>query len=137
MQPSAYSNYCTPPDYVKRSITTTYVLYLVAIFVWLFLIVGVIWAYRKRREAVGTMYYDHYQYLIITFWYTFLLPIAGFMLFMLSMMIEDKKWQVIEMGGAMLSMAMMIIPLIWFIYRSIAGWLKFHRGQNVSPTTLF
>ena len=116
---------------------TTYVLYLVAIFVWLFLIVGVIWAYRKRREAVGTMYYDHYQYLIITFWYTFLLPIAGFMLFMLSMMIEDKKWQVIEMGGAMLSMAMMIIPLIWFIYRSIAGWLKLQSGQNVSPTSLF
>ena len=110
MQPSAYSNYCTPPDYVKRSITTTYVLYLVAIFVWLFLIVGVIWAYRKRREAVGTMYYDHYQYLIITFWYTFLLPIAGFMLFM---------------------------PLIWFIYRSIAGWLKLQSGQNVSPTSLF
>ena len=137
MQPSAYSNYCTPSDYVKRSITTTYVLYLVAIFVWLFLIVGVIWAYRKRREAVGTMYYDHYQYLIITFWYTFLLPIAGFMLFMLSMMIEDKKWQVIEMGGAMLGMAMMIIPSIWFIYRSIAGWLKLQSGQSVSPTSLF
>ena len=59
------------------------------------------------------------------------------MLFMLSMMIEDKKWQVIEMGGAMLSMAMMIIPLIWFIYRSIAGWLKLQSGQNVSPTSLF
>ena len=55
-----------PPEKLKSTLTIAYALYLFSLIMPLCLIAGVIWAYVKRYEAVGTAYYDHYPYLIKT-----------------------------------------------------------------------
>ncbi|MCS4533730.1 DUF4870 family protein [Neisseria montereyensis] len=79
-------------------------------------IAGVIMAYIKRDEMQGTLYYDHMQYLIKTFWWSLLGFIIGYITL------------VIFIGSIIL-----FIVGIWFIYRVVAGFIKLYDNKPVSP----
>lgn len=93
-----------------------YGLYIGSLVVGITLLVGVIVAYVKRGDMRGTMYYDHMQYLIKTFWYSLL----GFIIGGLTL--------ALAVGGIIL-----IAVSVWFIYRVVAGFIKLYDGKPVSP----
>ena len=92
-----------------------YILYMAAILVGITSIVGVIMAYVKRADFAGTEYEDHITYLIRTFW----ISLIGYLI------------------GAVLSIVgigiIIIIAVgIWYIYRSIAGFIKFNDNKPIN-----
>ena len=91
-----------------------YILYMVAILVGITSIVGVIMAYVKRADFVGTEYEDHITYLIRTFWISLIGYVIGAVL------------SVIGIG-----LIIIIAVGIWYIYRSIAGFIKFNDNKPI------
>ena len=92
-----------------------YILYMVAILVGITSIVGVIMAYVKRADFVGTEYEDHITYLIRTFWISLIGYAIGAVL------------SVIGIG-----LIIIIAVGIWYIYRSIAGFIKFNDNKPIN-----
>ncbi|MEZ8989263.1 DUF4870 family protein [Vibrio breoganii] len=80
------------------------ILGLVTIFGW---IGAVIWAYCKRSEVKGTIYADHLENIITTFWYGLMWIVLGALLIMIFV-------------------GFLIIPIasIWILYRTISGLAK-------------
>ncbi len=66
-------------DMAKTNAIIAYALMLVGFFTGIFWIVGAIWAMVKRSEASGSMFEDHYDNIITTFWWTLGLSIIGFL----------------------------------------------------------
>ena len=97
-----------------------YALYAVAFVTVISLIVGVIMAYRKRNDAVGSIYYDHLEYLIKTFWMSML----GFIIGIFTM--------IIGIGGLVV-----LTVSVWFVYRVVAGFIKLNNHQSVSADSWF
>lgn len=123
-----------PPEKLKSTLAIAYALYLFSLVIPLCLIAGVIWAYLKRHEAAGTAYYNHFSYLIKTFWYALLLPVAGSLLIWFAMGLEyEMSASITATVLAILGMLLIMFCSVWFIYRSIAGWVKLNNGQSVSP----
>ncbi|UOO88369.1 hypothetical protein LVJ82_12915 [Vitreoscilla massiliensis] len=92
-----------------------YILYMVAILVGITSIVGVIMAYVKRADFAGTEYEDHITYLIRTFWISLIGYVIGAVL------------SVIGIG-----LIIIIAVGIWYIYRSIAGFIKFNDNKPIN-----
>ena len=92
-----------------------YILYIAAILIGLTSIVGVIMAYVKRADFVGTEYEDHITYLIRTFWISLIGYAIGAVL------------SVIGIG-----LIIIIAVGIWYIYRSIAGFIKFNDNKPIN-----
>jgi len=109
------------PDNAARNFTwITYAMYALGLFTGLFSVVGVIMAYAKRGEFANTIYADHMQYLIRTFWIGLLGAIAGFLL------------MIILIGWIVL-----IAVTVWYIYRIVMGAIRLNDGQGVSTTSWF
>ena len=92
-----------------------YILYMASVLLGVTSIVGVIMAYVKRADFAGTEYEDHITYLIRTFW----ISLIGYLI------------------GAVLSIVgigvIIIIAVgIWYIYRSIAGFIKFNDNKPIN-----
>ncbi|MDO5640555.1 MAG: hypothetical protein Q4G28_11885 [Neisseria sp.] len=104
------------PDNLRTPAIIVYALYIASLVVGITLIAGVIMAYLKRDDMRGTLYYNHMQYLIKTFWYSIIGYIIGALTFALAV------------GGIVL-----IVVSIWFIYRVVAGFIKLYDGKPVSP----
>ena len=137
MNPPVEQNHAgsMPPEKLISTLTIVYALYLFSLIMPLCLIAGVIWAYLKRHEAVGTAYYDHYPYLIKTFWYTLLLPMVGLMMIWLAMWLEyGMSVSIASTVLVILGLLLIIFCSVWFLYRSIAGLVKLNNGQSVSPS---
>ena len=92
-----------------------YILYIAAILVGITSIVGVIMAYIKRGDFAGTEYADHITYLIRTFWISLIGYLIGAVL------------SVIGVG-----LIIIIAVGIWYIYRSIAGFIKFNDNKPIN-----
>ena len=92
-----------------------YILYIAAILVGITSIVGVIMAYIKRADFAGTEYADHITYLIRTFWISLIGYLIGAVL------------SVIGIG-----LIIIIAVGIWYIYRSIAGFIKFNDNKPIN-----
>ncbi|KPN71393.1 membrane protein [Neisseria sp. 83E34] len=92
-----------------------YILYAASILVGITAIVGVIIAYIKRDEMAGTIYYDHMQYLIKTFWIALAGSIIG--------------WITSFIG---IGLIVLFIVGLWFIYRVVVGFIKFNDNKPVS-----
>lgn len=92
-----------------------YILYAVSIVVGITAIVGVVIAYIKRDEMAGTIYYDHMQYLIKTFW----IALAGSVI----------GWITSFIG---IGLIVLLIVGLWFIYRVVVGFIKFNDNQPIS-----
>lgn len=104
------------PDNLRTSAIVVYALYIASLVVGITLIVGVVMAYVKRNEMNGTLYYNHMQYLIKTFWYS----LIGFIIGWATM--------ILAVGGIVL-----VVVSVWFIYRVVAGFIKLYDGKPVSP----
>ncbi|STZ76064.1 DUF4870 family protein [Bergeriella denitrificans] len=79
-------------------------------------LVGVIAAYAVRGSMRGTPYENHIRYLIRTFW----ISAAGYFLGGLTM----------ALGVGLL---LLFVVSVWFIYRVVAGFVKFYDGKTVVP----
>ncbi len=109
------------PDNTARNFTwITYAMYALGLFTGLFAVVGVIMAYAKRGEFTNTIYYDHMQYLIRTFWISLIGAIVGFLLLII-----------------LIGWVLLIAVTIWYIYRIVMGAIKLNDGQGVSTTSWF
>ena len=109
------------PDNTARNFTwITYAMYALGLFTGLFAVVGVIMAYAKRGEFTNTIYYDHMQYLIRTFWISLIGAIVGFLLLII-----------------LIGWVLLIAVTIWYIYRIVMGAIRLNDGQRVSTTSWF
>ena len=113
--PSSAVNKSSGGTDLRQYTMIIYILYMAAILVGVTSIVGVIMAYVKRADFAGTEYEDHITYLIRTFW----ISLIGYLI------------------GAVLSIVgigiIIIIAVgIWYIYRSIAGFIKFNDNKPIT-----
>ena len=113
--PSSLSKKSAGGTDLRQYTMIIYILYMAAILVGITSIVGVIMAYVKRADFAGAEYEDHITYLIRTFW----ISLIGYLI------------------GAVLSIVgigiIIIIAVgIWYIYRSIAGFIKFNDNKPIN-----
>lgn len=93
-----------------------YALFALGIFGLVPTIGGVIMAYAKRNELRGTIYFDHIQFLLKTFWITLIFSIIGY--FTLIFLI-----------------GFLILPVTcgWYIFRVVAGFLRLRENRAITP----
>jgi len=84
----------------------------------IFGIAAVIVCYVKRGDAAGTWVSSHFTWLIRTFWWSFLLGIIGWILF-------------VTLIGIPIAIAIWVVVAIWVIYRVIRGYLAFKDSQAI------
>ena len=113
--PSSAVNKSSGGTDLRQYTMIIYILYMASVLLGVTSIVGVIMAYVKRADFAGTEYEDHITYLIRTFW----ISLIGYLI------------------GAVLSIVgigiIIIIAVgIWYIYRSIAGFIKFNDNKPIN-----
>ncbi|MGE4371190.1 MAG: DUF4870 family protein [Burkholderiaceae bacterium] len=75
-------------------------------------IAAIVIAYLKRADAAGTLYANHFDWLIRTFWWGLLwIVLSGLATFIFI------GW----LTG--------LIALVWIVYRLVKGWLALISGQ--------
>jgi len=77
-------------------------------------IIGVIMAYIKRKEFNGTIYREHMDMLIRTFWYSLLFSILGAL----------TTWLYI-------GFVILFFAGVWYIYRLVRGFVRLHDGKGI------
>lgn len=101
-----------------RSVTLiVYVLQAASFIFGITAIVGVMINYIKREDAAGTLYANHFEWQIRTFWWGLLWGLLGFILIFavgLGFIVWGVAW-------------------FWMIYRVVKGWLKLNDGKPVFP----
>lgn len=105
---------------IKQYTLIAYILYLASLLMGITLFAGVIVAYVKKNEAVGTIYHDHLRYLIRTFWLLCLGTFIGFVLLIV-----------------LIGYLILIAVWLWFIYRMIVGFIKFNDNKPINPDSWF
>jgi uncharacterized membrane protein len=91
---------------------------VIAPFLGLIGIAGLIVAYVKRDDARGTWVASHFGWLIRTFWFSFLWAIVGWLL-------------VATLIGIPIAILVWAVASIWVIYRVIRGYLLFKDSKPV------
>ena len=71
-------------------------------------IIGAIVAYVKRDDMRGTIYFDHIQFLLRTFWGSLIGFVVGFLL-------------VITFIGAILGVPLVVAICFWYLFRVVVG----------------
>lgn len=66
-------------DMAKTNAIIAYALMIAGLFTGVLWFVGGIWAIVKKSEAAGSMFEDHYDNIITTFWWTLGLSVIGFL----------------------------------------------------------
>ena len=97
-----------------------YILYIASVLIGVTSIVGIIMAYIKRADFAGSEYEDHITYLIRTFW----ISLIGYLIGIVLMFIGIGMFIIIAVG-------------IWFLYRSIAGFIKFNDNKPIDAQGWF
>jgi uncharacterized membrane protein len=91
-----------------------YILQALACINGLTMIIGVIISYVKVDDAGGTWLESHYRWQIRTFWYALLWTVLGAITIVI-----------------LIGYVILLINLIWVIYRIIKGWLRLMEYQAV------
>ncbi|MDO5058834.1 MAG: hypothetical protein Q4D82_02695 [Neisseria sp.] len=106
---------------LKTYTTIIYALYAASLVTTgLTALVAVIMAYVKKPDAAGTFYRGHLEYLIKTFWGAFIGGIVGFVTAFIG-----------------IGFVIMLLTTVWFIYRVVAGFIKFHDKKPLSAEGWF
>lgn len=103
---------------LKQTGTVIYILYLIGIVIGIVTIAGVIMAYLKRDDAAGTYLESHMTYLIRTFWIALIVGIVGTIL-----------------SAVGVGVIILIVLLVWYIYRVVKGFVAFNDGRPVADPT--
>jgi uncharacterized membrane protein len=100
--------------------TVMHVLYALHTLAWfsggVFAVVALIMNYLRRSDESDSLYVDHHNYMIKTFWWT-----------LLWLVLLSPLWLLLMLPGAI---AYGIVWL-WYLYRCIRGWMRF---SNYRPT---
>ena len=114
------------PDNLRTYSMIVYGLYAASLVVGITLLVGVIMAYVKRGEMQGTVFYNHMQYLIKTFWVsligffigglTLALAVGGLILIVgrIKAITQVIGYLVAENGIFLLGVPLMTAGTAWF-----------------------
>ena len=83
-------------------------------------IIGAIVAYVKRDDMRGTIYFDHIQFLLRTFWGSLIGFAAGFLL-------------IITLIGAIIGVPLVAVVCFWYLFRVVVGIVRLIDNQPVTP----
>ena len=86
-------------------------------------VIGVVLAYVKQSDAVGTWLASHYRWLIRTFWISLVWGVIGGI-------IAALFWWLFFIG-VVIGYAIWIATTIWVLYRLIKGYMLFKDSQPV------
>ncbi|QEY24528.1 DUF4870 family protein [Neisseria animalis] len=114
MEKHTLGNNTPEKDNRRTHMMIIYALYALAAITVVSSLVGVAAAYAVRGNMQGTLYESHIRYLIRTFW----IGAAGYLL----------GWLTMGLGVGLL---LLFVVSIWFIYRIVAGFVKFYDGRAV------
>lgn len=105
---------------LRRLVWIMYVLFAATIISGFTLIIGVIMAHIKEKEAaeLNPALASHISWLIRTFWWTLVWSVAAAVFYALF---------ITAPLGALIS----LVAGIWFMYRVIRGALRLHRGKTM------
>ena len=126
--PAAPSDAAGGASDLRSLVFVCYVLYLLACINGVTAIIGVIIAYAKRRDAIGTVWKSHFDNLILVFW----VMVAGVFLGMLTWPIAIgaffANWPVFwpPALGFPFVFALLIFPIlaVWYLYRVVRGIIR-------------
>lgn len=103
----------------KNTVLIVYILQAVSFVVGLTSVAGVIINYLKRDDVKGTWLESHVRWQIKTFWYVLLGGVLGFLLMIIG-----------------IGFIILLITVLWYIYRIIKGWLAYSEGKPLPDTFL-
>lgn len=83
-------------------------------------IIGAIVAYVKRDDMRGTIYFDHIQFLLRTFWGSLIGFAVGFLL-------------IITLIGAIIGVPLVVLVCFWYLFRVVVGVVRLIDNQPVTP----
>lgn len=90
-----------------------YALHLLGLVTVIGFIAGLILAYIKRDDALGTIYESHFRWQTRSFWW--------FVLWFVLLLIPTAV--------TLFVVPFFIVAQIWFAYRMIKGWLRMNDGR--------
>ena len=102
-------------EIIKKFTWAAYILFAVSLLTGLTSLFGLILAYLKRKDARGTIYFSHLNWLIKTFWWS----VVAFILTAITFFYG-------------IGMIVGIIAGIWYIYRIIKGWIYLVEGKEIA-----
>jgi uncharacterized membrane protein len=125
-----------PPDAAQAAQTNLrslailgYVLYLLAPVNGITAIAAVILAYVKRDDARGTVWFSHFENMIVVFWVMLIASFVGLTSFLFSlsgMIVQGFAWPALSLITLPLLVGFLIIPIftIWYLYRLVKGLVR-------------
>jgi uncharacterized membrane protein len=99
----------------KNITQVIYGLYAASLVVGVTYLVAIILNYVKRDDVKGTYLESHFEWQIKTFWYSLLGWVVGVATTMI-----------------IIGFVILVVTLVWFIYRIAKGWLRLAEGQPIS-----
>jgi membrane protein len=126
--PTQQTTQAVPADSMRMFTLVCYFLHVLGIATGgISSIVAVIINYMKRREAFGTPYQGHHEYMIRTFWVSVISAVILMVLMILSAVLiylAPFAWLVIWPAA--------IALLVWVLYRLVTGGLKAYHAEPLS-----
>jgi len=102
------------PEQDRETGLIAYILYGLSIIVGVAIIVAIIFAYVKRDSVAGSFVESHLEWLIRTFWITFIAGIIGGILCII-----------------LIGFVILFVVWLWFIYRVVKGFVIFIDGRPI------
>ncbi len=109
---------------LKKYALIVYILYALGFIIGITPIAGVIVAYLKKNDAVGTWIESHFEYQIRTFWISLIGLVVGIILSFTIIL-------------SILSIVIVLADIVWFLYRTIKGWLMLNDRKEINPYAWF
>jgi uncharacterized membrane protein len=118
---------------LRSLVIVGYILFLLAMANGLTAVAGVLLAYIKRDDARGTVWFSHFENMIVVFWVMLLGAFAALALHLLLFPISlglllsgQFVWPAVSLLSlpVLLTLAIWPILFVWFLYRMIRGLVR-------------
>ena len=111
--------------------TVMHVLYGLHTLAWfsggVFAVIALIINYLRRSDETDTLYINHHNYMISTFWWTLLwLAMLSVLILMLLVALPSPLRLLFIFPGGAIAYG---IVWLWYLYRCIRGWMRFGRNR--------
>ena len=119
---------------LRQTVLILYLLFIAGLFTgMLTALLAMILAYVKKKDAAGTMYSSHINWLITVCWTNIIImPITGLIIMLLFFMLysNGNNWSagILFLTGA----CMFIGVILWSIYRIVKGLLRWSGNRAVA-----
>jgi len=102
------------PDSARTVTLVVYALQAASLLVGITFVIAVIINYVKRPDVRGTWLESHFRWQIRTFWFSLLWTVIG-----------------VVASYILVGYIVLVVALIWFIYRVAKGWLRLLDGKRM------